>query len=278
MIVELTGFDVQKNEVDEKITYEYLDLNCGFNCEVGSKTPIFLKNKGTRSFSINNIRVVFEDDSFFTTDFSNAESIPGQKKLSAVYDEDQSAQFKKEFGNKSKFSARNYKDLFLCSCGAINKTPTCLACRANIETMISADPETLKKDGVYNKAVSRMNAADYETASQLFNSVIEWRDSRDLLEKCIVKKTELQVRKEQEKKRNKNLILAVSLIAAVAVVFSVVLSVVVMPSANYKKALAATDAGNYSEAYSRFFEYPDYKDTKEQIASAKEKQAEEFFQ
>ncbi len=47
------------------------------------------------------------------------------------------------------------------------------------------------------------------------------------------------------------------------------LNTVILPAANYKKALAAADAGNYSEAYLLFSNNPDYKDSNSKIAEFK---------
>ncbi|MBO4894008.1 MAG: tetratricopeptide repeat protein [Clostridia bacterium] len=298
IIVMFSGYDVENNPVGDTIKYEYLDLDCGCGREVGSKTPIYLDNSGTRSFRIENINVIFSDGSSCKTDFSGASPLPCQKTLSDVYDEDQTSQFKKLFGEKSRFVPQKYADVYLCACGAVNKTPECFSCGGNTEDMLTVDADALKNDGVYDKATAELNKIinnNYENALTLFSSIAGWKDSSEKADECRAKIEKIKLAKkivEAERKReeeeeriatekakaiSRKAAMIGGPIVAALIVFLIVLSNVILPANNYKKALAAAEAGNYHEAYHLFANYPDYKDTKEQFAKTKLKQASDLL-
>lgn len=271
VIASFSGYDVQKNNIGEKIVYEYLDLNCNFNEEIGAKIPVFLNNAGTRSFSADNIKVIFSDDNSCEMDFSQAVSIPELEELSAEYDEDQLNQFKMQFGSNCKFLPQKYEDLFFCSCGAVNRSEKCGLCGYSISEMLAIDPEVLKNDGIYNKAldeVSKGKKENYENAIESFESIIDWKDSRAKIDECTAKIKDIDIaeekaeaerkRKEEEARittekaraRNKKIAIIGGPIVAALIVFLIVLNMVILPKQNLNKAMAQLDAGNYDEAYS----------------------------
>ena len=159
--------------------------------------------------------------------------------------------------------------------------------------------ESARKDTIYNEAVANMNRStfsDYstghlESSIKKFESIIDWKDSRTKIDECNAKINDIKIaeekaeaerkRKAEEAKiaaekakaRNKKIAMIGGPIVAALIVFLIVLNTVILPAGNYKKALAAADSGNYSEAYSLFSKYPEYKDTKDQIAKAKLSQA-----
>ena len=146
--------------------------------------------------------------------------------------------------------------------------------------------ETARKQSIYDSAklkISNDSKESNKEAIKLFESIIDWKDSRTKIDECIAKIKDIEIaeekaeaerkRKDEEariaaekaKARNKKIAMTVGPIAAVLIVFAILLNTVILPAANYKKALAAADAGNYSEAYSLFNKNPDYKDTEEHI-------------
>ncbi len=206
VIASFSGYDVQKNNIGEKIVYEYLDLNCNFNEEIGAKIPVFLNNAGTRSFSADNIKIIFCDDTSYEADFSQAVSIPEIKELNANYDEDQIYQIKKQFGINCRYLPQKYRDLFICSCGAINHSEKCFSCGNSIIEMISVDPKVLKKDGIYNKALDEFSKGKKENckkAIEYFESIIDWKDSNTKIDECNAKIQEIIIAEEKAEAERK---------------------------------------------------------------------------
>ena len=260
IIVELSGYDVSKNKIEETIRHEYLDLDLKFNGEYGSKVPVYLDNSSVRSFSLKNIKVIFADDNSFEADFSSARAIPAQEELGTVYDDDQVFQFKNLFGEDKKYLPAVHDDLFLCSCGSVNRTELCGSCGKNVSDMMSVNEAELKKDGIYNKAVSELQKGDKEGCTKaitLFESIIDWKDSSAKTDECYARIEELRIAEEEEAEAERKRKAEEARIAAEK------------EKALYKKALAEVDASNYEKAYSMFIENPDYKDSAEQAGHAR---------
>ena len=154
--------------------------------------------------------------------------------------------------------------------------------------------EIARKDAIYDDASSYLAKNDKSSVSQaeyIFRSIIDWKDSRTKIDECTAKIKDIKIAEEKaeaerkrkaeeariaaekEKARNKKIAMIGGPIVAVLLVFIIVLITVILPAANYKKALAAVDAGDYNMAYLLFNIKPDYKDTKDQIAAAKLKEA-----
>ena len=122
-----------------------------------------------------------------------------------------------------------------------------------------------------------------EQAIKLFESIVDWKDSRTKIDECKAKIEEIKIAEEKaeaERKRkaeearitvektkakNKKIAIICVLIVTALIVFLIVF----LPANNYKKALAAADEGNYSEAYSLFSKYPKYKDSDSKISESK---------
>ena len=154
--------------------------------------------------------------------------------------------------------------------------------------------EVERKDTIYDGAVLKISnqlIKSNEEAIKLFESIIDWRDSRTKIDECNAKIDEIRIaeekaeaerkRKAEEariaaekaKARNKKIAMIGTIAALLLVLIVMFLLVFFFPANNYTKALAAVDAENYEEAYSLFDKKPYYKDTKDQIAAAKLKEA-----
>ncbi|MBR3621647.1 MAG: hypothetical protein IKN56_09085, partial [Clostridia bacterium] len=140
-----------------------------------------------------------------------------------------------------------------------------------------------------NEMASENAVSSIEKAIKLYEEITDWKDSREKIDECKAKIEEVKaaeekaeaerIRKAEEEKAAKEAAKEeslkktrkYSLIGLVATITLVVLvsllTKVIIPSGNYKKALAEVEAGNYEEAYSLFNKYPDYKDTKNKIKS-----------
>ncbi len=151
-----------------------------------------------------------------------------------------------------------------------------------------------RQDETYGSAMLKMSNVSIESnkeAIKLFESIIDWKDSRTKIDECNAKIKDIKIAEEKaevERKRKeeeariatekkkaifKKIAMIGGPVVALLIIFLIILNTVILPASNYKKALAEADAGNYSEAYSLFNKKPDYKDTKDQIAAAKLKEA-----
>ncbi len=154
--------------------------------------------------------------------------------------------------------------------------------------------EACRKDAIYTKALKRMECDSidyYSSAISAFETIKGWKDSDEKIAQCkrrieeIKSKEEAKrlererkieeakIEAEKRKKLIKKIVAIATPIAAVLMVFIIVLNAVIMPQTNYKKALNEVEAGNYSKAYMLFEKNFDYKDTQEQIKIAKSKEA-----
>ena len=127
--------------------------------------------------------------------------------------------------------------------------------------------ETSRCNNIYSNAVNLMNkktASGYEKAASLFEQIIDWQDSEELLEIC---KQRLPVIREIENKKKKRIKLVTITSAAVAVIIAVVIFInsVIIPAANYSKALRLAEKGYYDQAISILTELGDYKDAADKI-------------
>ncbi len=146
--------------------------------------------------------------------------------------------------------------------------------------------EIARKDGIYNTASEKLSVnaiASVEEAQKLFESIIDWKDSRTKIDECTNRIADIRIAEEKAeaerkrraeeariatekaKARNKKIAMIGGPIIAVLIVSLTLLKTVILPASNYKKAVAALNAGNYSEAYSLFNKNPEYKNTDEQI-------------
>ncbi|MCR5150245.1 MAG: DUF6273 domain-containing protein [Clostridiales bacterium] len=154
--------------------------------------------------------------------------------------------------------------------------------------------EEARKNAIYDDAKLKISNDSKESnaeAIKLFKSIIDWKDSRTKIDECTSKIRDIEIaeeKAEEERKRiaaaariaaekararNKKIAMICGPIVAALIVFLIVLNTVIFPAGNYKKALAAADSGNYSEAYSLFGKYANYKDTQDQIGLTKVKEA-----
>lgn len=167
--------------------------------------------------------------------------------------------------------------------------------------------KTVRKEEIYNRAVELFEEGTsgiltppesvlcVEDAITKFNSVIEWRNSIEKMEECNIALDELKfikqeylerkaeedrIKAEEEKIKAKKLKKRTIITAVAALLFDVIvvlLSVFVLdkkffPEVYYQKALSEVEAGNYEKAVFLFNMNSEYKDTKEQVDIAKNKE------
>lgn len=89
-------------------------------------------------------------------------------------------------------------------------------------------------------------------------------------------KAEISEKPEEKPHKGNKKIVIFPAIVAVILVFVVTFNLYILPESNYRKAVAALDAGNFEEAYSLFNNYPGYKDGATRLIEAKICEAYEY--
>ena len=133
----------------------------------------------------------------------------------------------------------------------------------------------VQKEKIYNDAlilIEKTGTPSFEIerkkeAIKLFESIIDWKDSRAKIDKCNAEIERLKITEEKAeaerkrsaeeariaaqkaKTRNKKIAVTGASIAAALIVFLIILNTVIIPKQKLNKAMGLLDAGNYDEAY-----------------------------
>lgn len=233
--------DTRGEPLGDVVTYQYLDLNITRGTSFGQKTPIYLPDNSSRSFSIVSIEVVYSDNSIAASD-GLWEPIPAQKTLAeTISDQEILKQYRVDYGDSCLYSLQELGDIWRCTCGAVNRNDedVCHSCGHSLEELRSVDFSVLEE----HKAV-RLEAERVEREAQA---------ERERLEKAEAEK------KAGESKRAKKIVGAIGILLAVAIVGFVVFMNNRTPGKadfgpdtlfdmNALEAMSADDVERYAEA------------------------------
>ena len=240
--VHIKAFDVSATEIQGVEEYQYLDLSVSRNEEFGQKTAISLPDAVTRSFSVACTSVIFLDNTIWKAEKDAVwEPLPQQQNLENSV-EDLAQQYRRDTSPQSCFEPLEYRDVWLCSCGAVNKRgeSRCCSCGVNRNTIFS----------VLNTDFLTQNQAQFEA------------------EETERKNIEEQEKKKQQAKTKK--IVIFSSAAAVVVIAAVMLlTQVFIPMQKYNSAVSLMNAEKYEEAIPVFEELGDYQDSKVNLLHCK---------
>lgn len=232
--VSIRAFDVSGTEVQGVKDYQYLDLSVTRNMEFGQKTAVPLSDSVTRSFSVVCESVVFSDNSVWTAERNAAwESLPKQQNLENIL-VDLYQQYQRDTSVHSCLEPLEYKDLWICSCGAVNKQEEsqCCSCAVSRNKIFSAlDTEVLSQ----NQELFKAEEAEREMIR------------------------EKECKQQQVKKRKITIVF--SAVAAVVILFVVLVTQVFIPMQKYDSAVSLMESGNYEEAIAAFRQLGGYKDS-----------------
>ena len=231
--ISVRAFDISGTELEGVAEYQYLDLSVGRDAEFGQKNAIALPDKVTRSFSCECKSVVFSDGTSWEA--KGAEWKPLiqpetlQKRLGGL-----SAQYKRGTVKQAQFVVTDDRDLWICTCGAINRQSEakCHACHSEKTALLAAlDMEALKN---HNAEHNRAEAERKE-------------------------KEAAEAKKKRAKTKKISIISAACAIVIIAAI--VVITQVLVPSSKYNSAVALMNEGKYQEAIASFKELDEYKDS-----------------
>ena len=240
--VDISAFDTEGNAVAGVSEFSYLDLAADRDAFFGSQTPIALPDKVTRSYAAQVTGVVFTDGTTWEAPADAAYApLKAPVRLTQTLGIALTDQYRRQTFPKANYMVEDVDDLWYCACGAINHTEetACHTCgRAKDELIAALDINTLKKN--HDEYIAEQKAAAEKKAAA----------QKALIKKCV----------------KWGSIAAGALAVILAIVW--VITGVILPANNYKKAVALMEDGQYNEAIAIFAELDDYKDSEERIADA----------
>lgn len=234
LTVRVFPLDTVGQPLGEPVEYQYLDLAERRDGEFGQKSPVPLPNNAARSFTVEVIEAAFKDNSVWRASGAAWEPLPPQKPLSAAYGSGELVkQYKMTFGQRSEYVPAEFKDLWFCTCGAVNRQgeDACHRCCDKLAELLALDPAEL------TAACDARLAKEKQAAEEAAAAAAE------------------KARKDRK--------LAVIVISAAAVLIAAILLLtnVILPNARYKDASALLDNGQYAEAAEAFLAMGGKKDS-----------------
>ena len=197
--IDIAAYDVSGKEIEGVNDYQYLDLKINNGEEFGSNKAIVLPNTVARSFSINNISVVFSNGSTVNMLFP-LKALPGSKTLvSELSNVELARQYQLKTNKNATYVPFVLDELWFCSCGSWNSNHICTNCGLN------------KEKAIENLDVSRLEP---EMNTRLQAEKIERIQQQELAEKKV---KEEQILREKNKKKKRS----IAILATIAIVLFV---------------------------------------------------------
>ena len=246
--VKITSIDTVGRTLGEETEYQYLDLNVKRNEFLGQQVPIIVPNEQTRSYSVKVTEAAFDDNTVWAGNeiWEPLEKPdPIEKKIA---NGELARQYRIKYGKNRKYLLKQDRDLWFCTCGAINHESelSCCSCHIDRKKLEELDVDALKK----------------ECDARL-------EDERKERER---KQAEAAVEAKKKQKKIKMIVVGVAAAVAVAAV-----GVVIKDNLNKKKlynqGLALLEDGKYDDSIALLESLNGYKDSKEQIIYAEYQKA-----
>lgn len=235
--VSLLPLNTVGKPLGEAVRYEYLELSSTRDTDFGSKSAIPLPDASTRSFSVAVAEVIFTDNSVWNANDAAWETLKSPEALTSRLDGEMVKQFRIEYGSGAKNFFLEQKDLWYCVCGAVNRREEtiCHSCRKPIYDLRNIDLEALKESKEQRVAREREQAAKKAAATQ----------------------------------KNIKVLATVLVVAAVFFIVASFVNDAIKKNNAYNEAALLMEQGKYEEAIQAFSALDGYKDSAEQIQSAK---------
>lgn len=236
--IKITIFDITKQPLGEVIEYQYLDLTIRQGQDFGSDKAIIVPNVVARSFSINEITVIFGDNKQWVSNREFDRLVNSQMLKTTLNDDELIKQYRLETNNSANYMPKEMLGLWQCTCGEWNVFNDCNKCR-------------LKKTKVFS-------SYNIDQLIRSKNFRIEEEIEEEKLKKAIC---ELK-----EKKRRRCIKIILCFASIMILVFISVLAVSIkIEDINATKAYNAAcdmankyiESGDYDKAYASLEEYPD---------------------
>lgn len=237
--IKLRAYDVAGNEIPGVDDYQYLDLNVRTGECWGADKAIILPEAGTRSFSVEQIGILFSGKSTWEiTDFTDSISLPKGVSLERELTEPELvSQYRIAVNQCAKYVPTMYGQVWRCSCGAINRNDLCHSCHA-------------AKSLVFSEF-------DVSTLSEKVKERLAQQQSEEAEKK---KQRQKQARTFKKLAATGIPVILLGLIFALWIV-----PYVIEPNSRYSNACALVEAGQFDEAIEAFESLGDYRDAPVQI-------------
>lgn len=236
--------DTRGEVLGDEITHQYLDLDAKRGESFGQKTPVPMADRGTRSFSIRNVELIYSDNSVVSSDAKEWHQLPEQESLRAtIADDELIRQYQIEYGDNCLYLLQELPGLWRCVCGTTNRSDeeTCHSCGQRYETLRAIDPETIEKH-----KEDRLESIRLEHEAQA---------ERERIAKEEAAKAEAE-KKERLKKAGIRAAIAATAVAAAFLIASFT----IIPASKYNNAVEMMESGDFAEAEAAFSALGDYQD------------------
>jgi len=137
--LSIRAFENNGDEVEGVADFAYLDLNAREGDDFGTKVPIILPNRTTRSFEVDINEIVFMDGSVQKMRNNQWETLPEPRKIEeAINNKALVEQYKIEVGGSADYLPEKRDGFFLCTCGAVNldSSDACYRCGNTYEHLV----------------------------------------------------------------------------------------------------------------------------------------------
>lgn len=234
--VAVQTYDISGNKVDENFEHQYLDLNLGFNAEYTDPKGVQLETKTVRSFDVKITEVVFDDATVCPCGKTEFASLPSKRKIGENLESSLIEQYKRDVGKQAVCEPFEYKNLWFCCCGELNREDEncCHRCKT----------DKSKQFKYLDSALLFENKEAFE------------KEQKELAEKRAVAS---RVHKEAVRKKTIKGGIIVAVVLAIIIGAGIIIDKTTKNRA-YNNAVAMLEAGNYSVAEDIFYDLGDYKD------------------
>ena len=145
--VQIIMKDVAGATLGEPVEHQYLDINVTRNQNFAQKIPIILPDNSTRGMEVSVNRVVFNDNSIWEGTTKAWEPLEAPSFLEEELSSDELVkQYKIKYGALCAYVPLEQKDLWTCSCGALNHQgeSTCHKCHQALAALLAVDLDALR--------------------------------------------------------------------------------------------------------------------------------------
>lgn len=236
--VSITPRNTAGNPLGEEFRHEYLDLNIGRNMEFGQKTPIALPDASTRAFGVKVEEVVFDGNALWNASEAPWEPLPTLSPIGRVHGSEFEKQFCLKYGSNSKNLPLLVKDLWFCSCGALNRQEEnyCFSCKKDLADMAAYNEAQLLEEMKQRLAAEKAKAEQEAEAARI--------KAEQKAEAARLKAEENRRKaKELAQKAKKPAIIAALIVAALILTVNVII-----PAVKYAMADKLVKNGQYTQA------------------------------
>ena len=137
---------------------------------------------------------------------------------------------------------------------------------------IKRELEEESKENVYRAAITTMESnsvSEVEHAISLFETIVDWKDSKEKIDKCKSKVEKLKLGAEHTGKLRKILGIASVSLFVITVALALLFGKVIIPRNKYNRAIELMGRESYDEAVAIFEKLGNYKESKKHLNETK---------